>query len=119
MRRAFAITFLTVSLSLFLAIAVCSPESSRAQASAAEKTSVKVQAGQDVFNQKCLPCHSINEGQVSFGPSLYGEMAKSHPKKRAAEVREIIKNGKGKMPSFNDKLTQQDTDDLLVYLHTL
>jgi mono/diheme cytochrome c family protein len=34
-------------------------------------------------------------------------------------VRNILKNGQGKMPSFNGVLSKEDTDNLLAYLHSL
>jgi mono/diheme cytochrome c family protein len=76
-------------------------------------------AGQQVFTQNCFQCHSANEGQVRFGPSLYGEMKGTPPKKSATQIRGILSDGKGKMPSFKQKLTQQDMDNLIAYLHTL
>ena len=79
----------------------------------------KVHAGQQTFEQNCLQCHAIYAGQYSFGPNLAGEMKKPTPKKSAAEIRLILKNGKGKMPAFGDKLAPADTDNLLAYLHTL
>jgi len=78
-----------------------------------------VHAGQAIFAQNCMQCHSVNQGQVMFGPSLYAEMKKPQGKKSSSEVRTIIKNGKGKMPAFGEKLTPDDTDKLLAYLHTL
>ena len=66
-----------------------------------------------------MQCHSTNEGQVIFGPSLYAEMKKPQGKKTAAEIRVILTEGKGKMPPFKDKLTAEETDKLIAYLHTL
>ena len=77
------------------------------------------QAGQKTFIQYCAQCHSANEGQVLFGPSLYAEMRKPHPKKTTAEVHEILINGKGKMPAFADRLSPADMDNLVAYLRTL
>ena len=79
----------------------------------------KVQAGQALFLNNCLPCHSVNEGQVGVGPSLYHELAKPHPKKTSEEVHTILKNGKGKMPPFGNRLSEQDVDNLVAYLHTV
>ena len=78
-----------------------------------------IHAGQDIFSQHCMQCHSTNEGQVMLGPSLYGEMKKPQGKKTSVEIRAILKSGKGKMPSFKDSLTPEDTDKLLAYLRTL
>jgi cytochrome c6 len=92
------------------------PTPTRAQAS---KTSATVHAGQEIFTQKCLLCHSINQGQVTFGPSLYAETKKPQGRKSSAEIRTIIREGKGKMPAFKDKLTPEETDQLLAYVRTL
>jgi mono/diheme cytochrome c family protein len=90
---------------------------SQAQSAATSKEAL-VHAGQDLFTQKCHQCHSVVEGQYSFGPNLYHEMKKS-PKKTPADVRAILKNGKNKMPAFGDKLSEDDTKELLAYLQTL
>ena len=76
-------------------------------------------AGEQVFLQKCLQCHSVAEGETRVGPSLYHELKKPKAKKTEAEVRLIIKNGKNKMPAWGAILTAQDTDNLLAYIHTL
>jgi mono/diheme cytochrome c family protein len=119
MRKVFTVAFLATSMAIFLAVAiVCSTQNSQAQTSA-DKNAAMVHAGQEIYVHKCFQCHSVNEGEVRLGPSFYGEMKKPHPKKSATEIRAILKNGKGKMPSFQDKLTQQDTDNLLAYIRTL
>jgi mono/diheme cytochrome c family protein len=105
---------LPISLSLAAAAIVISSAPAYAQANAAA-----VHAGQQVFTQRCFQCHSVVPDQVRFGPSLHGVLSKPHPRKTDAEVRTILKNGKGKMPSFNGVLTKEDTDNLLAYLHSL
>jgi mono/diheme cytochrome c family protein len=103
---------------VFAAVALCYPVASIAQTGPA-KNSEAVHAGQDLFTQKCFQCHSVVQDQVRFGPSLYHELAAPHPKKTPAEIRVILENGKGKMPSFKDVLTKQDVDTLLAYIHSL
>jgi mono/diheme cytochrome c family protein len=111
--------FLIIMGAAFLiASAICSSPQTQAQSSA-DKNTAMVQAGQDIYTHKCLQCHSVYEGEVRLGPSLYGEMKKPQRKKSATEVRTILENGKGKMPSFQDKLMKQDIDNLLAYLRTL
>jgi mono/diheme cytochrome c family protein len=93
----------------------------RAQAShnPADK-SASIHAGEEVFLQRCFQCHSVLEGQAArLGPSLYNVSKGPHPKKTPAEIREILANGKGKMPPFKEILTQEDTDNLLAYLRSL
>jgi mono/diheme cytochrome c family protein len=92
---------------------------SEAQTKSAEPETAKVLAGRETFVKNCLQCHATYEGQYSFGPNLYGEMSKPHPKKTSAEVRVIVKIGKGKMPPYADKLTSPDIENLIAYIHSL
>jgi mono/diheme cytochrome c family protein len=100
------------------AVAILAPVMLTLVAKAADPASSRsatIHAGQDVFTAKCGQCHTTQAGEVRLGPSLYHEMKK----KSDAQVREILKNGKGKMPSFEGKLTPQETTNLLAYLHSL
>jgi mono/diheme cytochrome c family protein len=109
-----------VSAATFLTIgALCFSSNAQAQTSAAPKGAGNAHAGEEVFTKRCFQCHSVIEGQVRFGPSLYGVMKGPHPRKTAPEIRTILKEGKNKMPPFNGILTEEDTDNLLAYLHTL
>jgi mono/diheme cytochrome c family protein len=120
MHRIFVAGLATVFLSIAVTTAaLLIPAGSLAQAPKAAKDAAAVHAGQDIFTQRCILCHSVNEGQVMFGPSLYQVMKKPEGKKSAADIRTILQNGKGKMPSFKDKLTPEDVNNLLAYLHTL
>ncbi len=96
--------------------------SAKAQSAPGSKSAAaqaKVHAGQEVFQHSCMQCHAVIESQYSFGPNLSGELKKPHPRKTLAEVKEIIKNGKGKMPGFGDKLQSPEMEDLIAYLRTL
>ena len=78
-----------------------------------------VQHGKQIFLQRCMQCHSVNKGQVLIGPSLWGEMTTSPHKKTAAQIRVLLRDGKGKMPSWKAVLTPDDVDNILAYLHSL
>ena len=65
-----------------------------------------------------MQCHSTNEGQVLFGPSLWHE-TKKPGKKTPAEIREIITNGKNKMPPLGSKFDDKQKDDIIAYVKTL
>ncbi len=74
--------------------------------------------GGEVFQRQCVMCHSSEPNTKIVGPSLYHVMKGPHPVTTRA-VQEITANGKGTMPSFRDKLTEQQLADLLAYLRTL
>ena len=89
------------------------------KASAIAYTPANVKAGQEIFTKRCYACHSVAEGEVRLGPSLYHEMQGPHPKKNVAQMREQILNGKNKMPPFKDILTPEDIDRVIAYVHSL
>ena len=103
---------------LFLCIAAVLSIASDSGAQTLAAPSAKVHAGEEIFTQRCMQCHAVHEGQTSFGPNLQGELKKPHHQSNA-EVRTIIKAGKGKMPAFSEKLTPAELDDLVAYMHTL
>jgi mono/diheme cytochrome c family protein len=95
-----------------------SPALVAAQPSAAAYTAANAHAGQQVFLQKCFQCHSVNQGEVRIGPSLFHVM-KGPKAVSAAQIRIQLRNGKGKMPPFKDLLTPGDVDHIIAYLHSL
>ena len=105
-------------LALHTSPAAAAEGSSKASAKPA-KGRGDAKAGQELFGTTCMQCHSINEGQVLFGPSLYHETTKKQGKKTPAEIREIITNGKNKMPPLGAKFDDKQKDDIIAYVKTL
>ena len=114
-----ALAVVCVMIGLGHAVSISQAQTSQAQTKTAKPEDAKIHAGRESFYRNCLQCHATYEGQYSAGPNLSGELKMPHPKKTPAEVRSILKNGKGRMPSFADKLTPAQTDDLIAFLHTL
>ncbi len=110
---------LSMKLTLFLSLSLATVFLPTIAQAGTGSTKQSVQAGEQVFTQRCFQCHSVLPDQVKFGPSLSGEMRNSPHKKTAAQIRMILRDGKNKMPSFKDILTNEDTDHLLSYLHSL
>jgi mono/diheme cytochrome c family protein len=98
--------------------ALFSPTPSAAQPSTSAYTPANAHAGEQVFLQKCFQCHSVNQGEVRIGPSLFHVM-KGPKAVSAAQIRIQLRDGKGKMPPFKDILTPDDIDHVIAYLHTL
>ena len=76
----------------------------------------------DTYTAKCKMCH----GADGVGETPVGKMAKivsfkdpSVVKASDDELRTIIKDGKNKMPSFADKLTDNQVNSLVTYIRTL
>ncbi|SRR6266849_3581132 len=70
-----------------------------------------------VYLQNCAKCHGKSaEGRHFGGPSLFS------PKTAAAstdDLRNVIANGKGRMPKFAGKLTAEEIETLVRQTQTL
>ena len=79
--------------------------------------------GHDLFQSRCAACHYDRKDDALHGPSMLGVFKKpSLPSGAAAtdeRVTATIMHGRGLMPALGNTLDQQDTDDILAYLHTL
>lgn len=80
-------------------------------------------AGRRVYDTRCADCHFAYSKSNLKGPSLNGLFKKPFMKNGMPanddRVTDIILLGRAKMPAFQNKLTQQQLNDLMAYLHTL
>jgi mono/diheme cytochrome c family protein len=81
-------------------------------------------AGRRIYDAECDRCHQPYSTHGRKGPGLKGIF--QHPYLSLSglpanddRVRDIIRLGRNEMPGFGQKLSQQDIEDLLAYLHTL
>lgn len=63
-------------------------------------------------------CHSSEPEIKIVGPSVY-HITKGAHAWPSRVIREITDKGKGTVPSFHDKLTDRQVNDLLAYVRTL
>jgi cytochrome c len=81
-----------------------------------------VDQGKKTFEQ-CAICHNSDTDDKKVGPSLKGlfQRKKLNNGKSVSDenVLTMINSGGGGMPSFADKLSQEEKDNLLAYLHSL
>jgi mono/diheme cytochrome c family protein len=80
--------------------------------------------GQELFELHCAPCHQGAHPDLrKQPPKLEGLFqSKSLPSGAPAtdaQVRKTIIAGRGTMPAFDQRLSEEDVDDLVKYLHTL
>jgi mono/diheme cytochrome c family protein len=86
-----------------------------------------VKRGEKVFQQTCSVCHSSDTEEVIVGPSLAKLFTKppailsnGKPLPRTdAAIRELLVQGTKDMPPVGRYLSEQQTADLLAFLHTL
>lgn len=81
-------------------------------------------AGRHVYDQYCDRCHSAYSSRGRKGPSLKGIFKKPYLSMSGMpandeRVGEIVRVGRNKMDGFGNVLSEEQINDLLVYLHTL
>lgn len=68
-------------------------------------------ASNPIYKKNCAKCHGKTaEGRHFGGPSLISEKAAAAS---TDDLRNIVTNGKGRMPKFTDKLAVTDIDELV------
>jgi mono/diheme cytochrome c family protein len=78
--------------------------------------------GQHLYAVRCAHCHEDNDLALKPPPpGIHGAMSRAKLPSGApatdAEVRRLILVGKGKMPSFSGRFTEEQMAALLAYLH--
>jgi mono/diheme cytochrome c family protein len=100
-----------------LTIAVCSLFFALTLVSAQTPLSDTSLTANPVFQKTCAKCHGKTaEGRHFGGPSLVsGKTTAASPD----DVRNIISNGKGRMPKYAGKLTSEEIDTLVQQIKAL
>ncbi len=113
--------FATLSLVLLVVLGACDVEPRKTDAELG--LNQQQAAGRRVYDNRCAECHYAYSSHNLRGPSLHGLFKKSTMTSGIPanndRVLDIILLGRAKMPGFQNKLTQQQVDDLMAYLHTL
>ncbi len=79
-------------------------------------------SGEATYKAKCQSCHGTSGTPNPGMAKMMGVKAFSDPdvkKLTAAEMIKATTDGKGKMPSFKGKLTDDQIKDVVTYLRTL
>ena len=70
-----------------------------------------------VFEKNCAKCHGKTaDGRHFGGPSLRSDKVNATS---VEELRNIISNGKGRMPKYSDKLSAEEIDALVKQIKAL
>jgi mono/diheme cytochrome c family protein len=80
--------------------------------------------GRALFEDHCAPCHQGAHPDLRKQPPMLEGLfqSKSLPSGAPAtdaQVRKTIIEGRGTMPAFDQRLSGEDVNDLVKYLHTL
>ena len=81
-------------------------------------------AGRKIYDAECDRCHEPYSRRGKKGPSLKGVfqskyLSLSGLPANDERITDIVRLGRGEMPGYNQKLSAQEIQDLLAYLHTL
>ena len=81
-------------------------------------------AGRRIYDAECDRCHEPYSTRGKKGPGLQGifqhkYLPLSGLPANDERVTDIIRLGRKEMPGYSQKLSPQDMQDLLAYLHTL
>lgn len=81
-------------------------------------------AGRKIYDTECDRCHEPYSSRGKKGPSLKGVfqhkyLSLSGLPANDERITDIIRLGRNEMPGYSQKLSAQDVQDLLAYLHTL
>jgi mono/diheme cytochrome c family protein len=100
-----------------LTITVCSLFFAFAAACAQTLPSDTTLSANPIFQKNCAKCHGKTAGGRHFGgPSLISE---KNIATSTDDLRNIITNGKGRMPKYASKLTLEEIDTLVRQIRAL
>ncbi len=95
-----------------------------AQQPAAPKSTPKGDAarGKLVFEQNCERCHDAYSRDEVTGPGLQGVKNGKLPDGKPAtreKILDVVNNGPAEMTAFQDRLTEQEKEDVVAFVMTL
>ena len=70
--------------------------------------------GAAVYKAKCATCH----GPDGTGQTAIGKSMKIKNLKDASDVKNVIENGKGKMPAYKGKVSADELDAVVKYVQS-
>ena len=78
--------------------------------------------GKEVFIDNCAQCHEAYSKEEKVGPGLQGIKDGKLPDGKPAthdKLLDIVNNGPAEMPSFQDRLTVREKEDVVAFVMTL
>jgi mono/diheme cytochrome c family protein len=112
------------TLATWLAIVLGACDVERRKSDAELGLNQQQSAGRRIYDAECDRCHQPYSTRGRKGPGLKGifqhkYLSLSGLPANDDRVADIIRLGRNEMPGFSQKLSPQDMQDLLTYLHTL
>lgn len=99
----------SVAAAVLLAVAACSPSAP----SVPEGADPALREGRDLYQSSCVQCHGA-DGGGGRGPKLSGgAVVEAYPDLGTQIV--VVREGKGGMPAFGDKLSTAEIEAVVRY----
>jgi mono/diheme cytochrome c family protein len=105
---------LSLVAAIGLTVCICFAQSAPAKGDAA--------IGKEVFLNHCEECHDAYSKDEKVGPGLQGVKDGKLPDGKAATrdaLLDVINTGPAEMPSFKDRLTDREKEDVIAFVMTL
>jgi mono/diheme cytochrome c family protein len=120
--RSSQMSVMLVSLLLLVSLLACDIE--RRKSDAELGLNPQQVAGRKVYDSNCDRCHEPYSTKGKKGPGLKGifqnkYLSVSGLPANDERVTDIIRLGRKEMPGYSEKLSPQDIENLLAYLHSL
>jgi mono/diheme cytochrome c family protein len=77
------------------------------------------QNGADLFKTKCAMCHGADGSKANAAMGIKPLSGADVQKQSDADLNAAITNGKGKMPAYKGKLTDEQIKSLVAHVRTL
>jgi mono/diheme cytochrome c family protein len=116
--------FLLLILVLTAIFAACACDVERRKSDAELGLNTQQAAGRKIYDAECDRCHEPYSTRGKKGPGLQGVFQRKYLSLSGLpandeRVSNIVRLGRNEMPGYGQKLSEQDIQDLLAYLHTL
>lgn len=105
-------------------VMLCACDIERRKSDAELGLNAQQTAGRKIYDAECDRCHEPYSTKGKKGPGLKGVFQNKYLPisglpANDERVTDIIRLGRKEMPAYSQKLSQQEIDDLLSYMHTL
>jgi mono/diheme cytochrome c family protein len=111
-------------IALLALAAICACDVQRRKSDVELGLNSQQSAGRKIYDSQCDRCHEPYSNRGKKGPPLKGVflhkyLSLSGLPANDERVTDIIRLGRNQMPGYSQKLSGQEIQDLLAYLHTL
>ena len=118
------ISAVRAAMALLLLAGLCACDVERRKSDAELGLNPQQAAGRKIYDAECGRCHEPYSTKGKKGPGLKGVFQNKYLPisglpANDERVTDIIRLGRKEMPAYNQKLDQQEIDELLAYMHTL